>query len=428
MKQLLDRLTMGAVTIVLALSLGGCSQSKPAGGTKDNATELAISNRLVAITAAGDPVTLESLDQQYITPSADQNAAPLYEQAFADIKNHDVKSATFVADNIQAVPLLEKAANRTSCRYPIVLTDGYATRLPHLSKVKEAATLLELVAVNQTAKKRLDAAVTTLEAGLSLAHSLDNEPTTLSKLVEIASLKLTLDGLAQSISLQAFSDAQLQSLQTAVKPFETGISFRQAMVCERAFIISAAQMPGAELAQAGIELGGTNGAVNWADYRKTEKFQQDYAFALDVMAKLVAMADMPYAELLANLPDAGSQRKTAAAQGFIFSPVVLPDMGGCITNSADAAARVRAAQVALAVERYRLKHAKALPGALTDLVPEFMAAIPMDPFDEQPLRFKRLPGKGYVIYSIGKNKVDDGGVEKTPDGKTQLDATFAVRR
>jgi len=45
------------------------------------------------------------------------------------------------------------------------------------------------------------------------------------------------------------------------------------------------------------------------------------------------------------------------------------------------------------------------------LVPGQLSAVPADPFDGKPLRFKRLT-KGYVIYSIGK----DGQV--MVDGKT----------
>ena len=43
---------------------------------------------------------------------------------------------------------------------------------------------------------------------------------------------------------------------------------------------------------------------------------------------------------------------------------------------------------------------------LVTLVPEFLLAVPADPFDGQPFRYaaaKRL------IYSVGNNGLDDGG-------------------
>jgi hypothetical protein len=49
-----------------------------------------------------------------------------------------------------------------------------------------------------------------------------------------------------------------------------------------------------------------------------------------------------------------------------------------------------------------------------------MIHLPLDPFDGQPLRYKKLP-KGYVVYSNGEDGKDDGGDEKK-------DITFTVER
>lgn len=69
----------------------------------------------------------------------------------------------------------------------------------------------------------------------------------------------------------------------------------------------------------------------------------------------------------------------------------------------------RAAAVAVAVERYRRDHADALPGALTDLVPEYLSEVPMDPQTEQPLLYRQERG-AYVIYGVGPDGTDDGGI------------------
>ena len=68
------------------------------------------------------------------------------------------------------------------------------------------------------------------------------------------------------------------------------------------------------------------------------------------------------------------------------------------------------ARAALAVERYRLVHG-VCPERLADLVPDYLDAVPMDPFDGEPLRYRRLE-TGYMVYSVGRNLVDDGGAEK----------------
>ena len=71
-----------------------------------------------------------------------------------------------------------------------------------------------------------------------------------------------------------------------------------------------------------------------------------------------------------------------------------------------------------------------LPDSLAQLVPKYLAAFPDDPYDGKPLSYKKLSPKGNVVYSIGRNRVDDGGGPKPMTGNADrpYDLTFAVRR
>ncbi|MEO6181502.1 MAG: hypothetical protein ABIP71_00020, partial [Verrucomicrobiota bacterium] len=88
------------------------------------------------------------------------------------------------------------------------------------------------------------------------------------------------------------------------------------------------------------------------------------------------------------------------------------------------------AQVALALEQFRGKKGE-LPENLNSLSPLFLKSTPDYPFDGKPLRYKRLE-KGYVIYSIGPDTQDNGGLEKPssqkPSDQTAYDITFTVKR
>jgi RNA polymerase sigma factor (sigma-70 family) len=59
-----------------------------------------------------------------------------------------------------------------------------------------------------------------------------------------------------------------------------------------------------------------------------------------------------------------------------------------------------------------------------------LPAVPEDPYDGKPLRYKKLSPKGYVVYSLGRNRQDDGGTPKPAGGKPDgaYDLTFLVRR
>ena len=78
-------------------------------------------------------------------------------------------------------------------------------------------------------------------------------------------------------------------------------------------------------------------------------------------------------------------------------------------------ASLRTTQAGLWAESYRSEHGQ-LPNALPSNL--------IDPFDGQPLRYKRL-AKGYVIYSVGEDGIDNGGTEGFGPG---TDITFTVER
>jgi ABC-type transport system involved in multi-copper enzyme maturation permease subunit len=70
-------------------------------------------------------------------------------------------------------------------------------------------------------------------------------------------------------------------------------------------------------------------------------------------------------------------------------------------------ASLNSASVMLAAERFR-RDKGFWPAALPELVPQYLAAIPPDPYNGKPLRYRRIKD-GVVIYSVGPNMTDDGG-------------------
>ena len=73
---------------------------------------------------------------------------------------------------------------------------------------------------------------------------------------------------------------------------------------------------------------------------------------------------------------------------------------------------------AIALKRYQLKHGN-YPPDLDALVPEFLAAVPRDPVDGKPLRYRPNADGTFLLYSVGENGKDDGGnpaLEKGVEG------------
>jgi hypothetical protein len=417
--------------ILLVLVSGGCGQAKTAPGPA-NSPAVAVSNHLAAIATAGEPVTIDQLSQMYEEPTAAQNAAPIYAQAFAALSAEDANSPDFLAHNQEALALLLLAAERPSCRYPVALTDGVMVLLPHLATITKCATLRRQEAASQAACGHTDAATTAILAGFRLARSLDNEPLLISKLVEIASLEQALDGLQESLNEKSFTDAELLRLLTALRDAESAVSFRRAMLGERVNLVAAFQSSDEKLAEAMAVSGGSEGSEPpslLSIYRSGGHLQEDFAFALDFMSKLVALVDLPYPQALdaaagMKIPD--TQR--VLAEKLVVSAALLPEPTRYVNKGAEAVARIRLARTMLAVERYRLKHHGALPNSLVDVSAELSNGVPEDPFDGQPLRYKQLPAGGYKVYSVGADRKDDEGPVQVPNGKTPFDVVMTIAR
>jgi len=93
----------------------------------------------------------------------------------------------------------------------------------------------------------------------------------------------------------------------------------------------------------------------------------------------------------------------------IFAKLLLPALERAVRKSARMQTYVDAGRVACALERYRLATGK-LTDAIEPLSPRYIEHIPKDVIDGQPLRYRRLSDGGYVLYSVGWNERDDGGV------------------
>jgi type II secretory pathway pseudopilin PulG len=158
--------------------------------------------------------------------------------------------------------------------------------------------------------------------------------------------------------------------------------------------------------------------------------QSDLLFYLNSMETNIAIASLSAPKNLILADVEKMEIKKANQQHHDLVAAFLPGFPGLNKSEISCFAMVRLATTSAAIERFRLE-AKRLPQSLGELAPRFLPAVPTDPFDGQPLRYRRL-AKGYLIYSVGQDGQDDGGREKpsdwTPGDKTTDDITFTVER
>jgi hypothetical protein len=145
----------------------------------------------------------------------------------------------------------------------------------------------------------------------------------------------------------------------------------------------------------------------------------DHLRSIELISKYVTAAKLPFPERLTTAQRLKQQAEQSAGV-LVYSRNHVSFLSDVIAHDAERIAYIRLLVAALAVEKYRLV-AGVLPEKISDLDP---ADVPSDPFDGQPLRYKKL-AKGYVMYSVGKDGVDNGGTEGFGPG---TDITFTVER
>jgi hypothetical protein len=91
-----------------------------------------------------------------------------------------------------------------------------------------------------------------------------------------------------------------------------------------------------------------------------------------------------------------------------FAGEAIPNFAKAWQTTAHNQTMVNEAQIACALERYHLAHNK-YPETLDALSPQFIAQIPHDIINGQPLHYRRTDDGNFLLYSVGWNEMDDGG-------------------
>lgn len=94
----------------------------------------------------------------------------------------------------------------------------------------------------------------------------------------------------------------------------------------------------------------------------------------------------------------------------IVAGLTMAAVSGAERKAAEIQAGTILAETAVALERYRLAKGD-YPESLEVLVPMFMGSLPLDPIDGKTLRYRR-EGNRFLLWSVGLDEIDGGGVVK----------------
>ncbi len=297
-----------------------------------------------------------------------------------------------------------------------IAPDVWSTKLQDTSDTRLVATLVRwdtVLAVVDGDKARSS---DNLLALLNVSRSLGDEPFLISQLVRISSRMIAGQAVEWVLGQTELDDSKLATLQQAwaIDAEEPLLLYglRGDRATQDVFFRNMADGTVTPEMVAGVRSAPdiSFGSYAWWLYRG--RIPRERAFVHRFMTLAVDAARLPISEqptALAALPWPPDENMKFAR---LFMPAYDKVAGAYWRSVAEA----RCLVVGLACERFRLKHER-WPKTLAEIPKELLETIPLDPFDGQPLRYKRLLD-GIVVYSIGTNREDEGGdfSHKNPPG------------
>ncbi|MEW6026681.1 MAG: hypothetical protein AB1599_05255 [Planctomycetota bacterium] len=125
--------------------------------------------------------------------------------------------------------------------------------------------------------------------------------------------------------------------------------------------------------------------------------------------ELVRIISLPYAQMDA---ESGRFNKQIDIESMdTLSQVIIPSTGNMHKSYYMIKAQRRGLYILTALKLYKARHQK-YPDKLSDLAPDIINDIPLDPFTDQPFIYKVNQDGTILLYSVGTNLKDDNGDDK----------------
>jgi competence protein ComGC len=307
-----------------------------------------------------------------------------------------------------------KLVDRTEGRLPITYKpDWISTLLPHTQDARQIAVLLSNDALLRAQDQDPNGALASCRGALNAGRSIGDEPTPISQLVRIACRGIATRQAERVLAQGGPSEDALRQFQELLEKEEPEPLLLIAVRGERAGMdrlmetiqsgktkLSARDMfsPAPFGDQSATSLGDELTLWTPGSYKSQRAAMLRYMNRAVELVKLPPEQQrVPFQQLEATIKDQP-----------VLVRLWVPAMGKVSEAARRSQAQLRCAIVAVAAERYRL--AKGQWPSTLDVLKKagYVREAPSDPYDGQPLRWRRLDD-GAEVYSIGPDGEDNGG-------------------
>jgi hypothetical protein len=317
------------------------------------------------------------------------------------------------------------ASARPKTRWPINWSEGPDAQAPILGTLQGAGRCFALRAKVLLALDRPDEALSEIQHIIRAAESLNEQPPIVFSLVRIALWNLALETAEHGIRGNKWSASNLVKLSELFGRANHLASWKVSLSGERCYanysldrVINAA--PTAFGKEVGALIGNTNNVVTsllcasprgWLRRTQVEcnrGFDRELA-DIDSVRELV---DPRFSRALSAPSQLSALDELKLSKRVVIS--LAPSFYAFGSYRAfELHTRTQQFVILCALARFREAHG-GLPESLANLVPMYIRFVPHDIMDGQPMRYRRLENGGCLLWSIGKNRIDDGGATVDP--------------
>ena len=391
-----------------------------------------LEEEIAAIRAAGYPTNFEEQGKYYSIPEGVPNAADVYTKAFdayqkpnEELKKHlpirrsnimavprgplDSDSVEAIISHLQAnketLEFLDKAAAIEHCRYDLDFSQGMTMPLPYGIDILNCARLLAAQTLLLAHQGDGDATVKNIAKQLALAQSLKKEPILVSQLSRMGWIAFSCSSMEYTLNRTTLNDEQLTGLQQQLNHVYQDERITRGLIGERCFNVELFRnIYDVDLGQM------TYPSPPPKIPRMPGVKDRNFAMSLKLIRQYIDAMKLPAHQQLSRYREIAAKVDKLSASFYSLTKMCTRQLEQVALIDLKYTAQIDCARVALGIERYRLAKG-ALPKVLDDLVPRYIDEVPIDPFDGKPVRYK-LTEPGYIVYSIGEDGTDEGGLEK----------------
>jgi len=249
------------------------------------------------------------------------------------------------------------------------------------------------------------------------------KPTTLvAAMIDVAITGLYAETIADGLRLQAWREPELGALQQQLQQVNLLPPVIESFRGERAAVCRTLETSSARQIRELFSFGNpptslwerfTNPTFLLPKFGPRGWLDQNLAVLATVKQTAIEAYDVERRIIKPGVPKAANreiQRMADHRSPYnFFAAIALPNFARATQTTLRNQTKVNQALVVCGLERYRLAHG-GYPESLNALVPQFVEKLPHDVIGGQPLTYRRTDDGQFVLYSVGWNETDDGGV------------------